>query len=439
MRKTIVVALREYQTAVKTKAFLLGLLMMPLMFGGGILAQALLRNNADITDKRVAIVDYTGRLFEAVDAAARARNENFIYDGEGESRKQTAPRYMLEKVDPGENDSQRMSAVLSERVRKKDILAFVIVEPTALNGGDNPAANAIRYHSQSPTYNQIQQWISGPLNERIQQLRLEEANLDPRIVRAATRRVGVGNLGLVEVDAAGNPIKAAETNMLANIFVPIGLMLLMFMIVMGTATPLMNTILEEKMQRIAEVLLGSVPPFQLMLGKLLGTVAVSLTIATVYLVGAFAALDWSGYSDYFPWHLLWWFVVFQTLAVLMFGSIFIAIGAAVTDFKEAQSMMTPVMLLMMAPMFVWFNVVQEPNSTIALAMSLFPPATPMLMVVRQAVPPGIPLWQPIAGIAVVLVATLVCVFAAGRVFRVGILMQGKGARVSELLRWAIRG
>jgi ABC-type Na+ efflux pump permease subunit len=123
----------------------------------------------------------------------------------------------------------------------------------------------------------------------------------------------------------------------------------------------------------------------------------------------------------------------------MFGSIFIAIGAAVTDIKEAQSMMTPVMLLMVCPMFVWFNVVQEPNSTIALTMSLIPPVTPMLMIVRQSVPPGVPIWQPLTGIALVIAATLVCVFAAGRIFRIGMLMQGKGAKISEMVRWAVRG
>src|SRR5262245_36813257 len=206
MRKTIVVALREYQSAVKTKAFLFGLLMMPIMFGGGSLVGILLRNNVDTRDKHVAIVDYTGQLFDAVNAAARVRNENLIYEGEGATRKQIQPRYIFEKVEPGANDSTRMSVVLSERVRKKEILAFVIIEHTALRPGDNSGRAAINYHSESPTYNQIQQWISGPLNERIQQLRLEAAQLDLRVVREATRRVGVGNLELVNVDAAGNPI-----------------------------------------------------------------------------------------------------------------------------------------------------------------------------------------------------------------------------------------
>jgi ABC-2 type transport system permease protein len=428
MRKTFIVALREYQAAVKTKAFLMGLLMMPIMFGGGIAVQALLRNNVDIRDKRVAVVDNTGQLFDALQSAAQVRNQGQIYEGEGAARKQIQPKYIFEKVESGTNDPSRMSLVLSERVRKKELFAFVIIEAATIN-----------YYSESPTYNQIQQWISGPLNERVQELRFQSAKLDPKLVREATRRVPVGNLGLASVDASGNPIRAEETNIAANIFVPIGLMILMFMMVMATAAPLLNSVLEEKMQRIAEVLLGSIPPFQLMLGKLLGSVAVSLTMVAVYLTGAFVALNRAGYGQYFPSHLLVWFVVFQVLAVVMFGSIFIAIGAAVSDLKEAQSMMTPVMLLLVLPMFVWFNVVREPNSSFALGASLFPTATPMLMVVRQAVPPGIPVWQPLLGIGAVLVTALLCVAAAGRVFRVAILMQGKGAKMGDMLRWAFRG
>ena len=439
MRKTIVVALRDYRAAVKTKAFLIGLLMMPLMFGGGILVQIVFRNNNDIRDKRIAVVDYTGQIFGTLTQASNIRNQTLIYEGEGAARKQIQPRYVIEKADPGTNDAAHMSLALSDRVRKKELFAFVIIERNVLIAGGNPAASAVHYHSASPTYDQIQQWIAGPVNERIQQMRLQAADLDARIVREATQRVLVGNLGLVKADAAGNPIQAEQSNVAANIFVPIGLMMLMFMVVMGSAAPLMNSVLEEKMHRIAEVLLSSIPPFQLMLGKLLGTVAVALTTGGVYLLGAYLALKRAGYVQYFPWDQVCWFVAFLALAVLMFGSIFIAIGASVTDMKEAQSMMTPVMLLLISPMFVWFNVVREPNSTMALAMSLIPPMTPMLMIVRQTVPPGVPIWQPLSGIVLVLTATTLCVFAAGRIFRVGMLMQGKGAKVSEMLRWAIRG
>src|SRR5215471_12078132 len=120
MRKAIVVALRDYQAAVRTKAFLIGLLMMPLMFGGGILVQVVFRNNSDVRDKRLAVVDYTGQLFDGLTRAADIRNQTLIYEGEGTARKQIQPRYILEKADPGTNDAAHMSLALSDRVRKKE-------------------------------------------------------------------------------------------------------------------------------------------------------------------------------------------------------------------------------------------------------------------------------------------------------------------------------
>jgi len=249
----------------------------------------------------------------------------------------------------------------------------------------------------------------------------------------------IANLGLVSLDEAGNVTEAKETNKIANMFVPMGLMMLMFMVVMVGAPPLMQSVLEEKMQRIAEVLLASIAPFPLMMGKLLGMVGVSLTIATVYLVGAYIGIHRAGYGHFFPVHVVWWFILYVSLAVLMFGSLFIAVGAAVSDLKESQSMIMPVMLVVVSPMFVWMNVVKEPSSTFSTVVSLIPPMTPTLMVLRQTVPPGVPLWQPVLGAVLVLLTTIVSVFVSGRIFRVGILMQGKGAKVSEMLRWVLRG
>jgi ABC-2 type transport system permease protein len=217
------------------------------------------------------------------------------------------------------------------------------------------------------------------------------------------------------------------------------LTMLMFLVVMVGATPLMQGIIEEKMQRIAEVLLGSVRPFELMMGKLLGMMAVSLTLAAVYLGGAYWVLAYYHYTEYLPGELLAWFLVYQVLAVLMYGSLFIAIGAACSDAKETQTLMIPVVMLITFPLFTLRHVIQEPNSGFALVASLFPFATPMLMVTRLGLPPGIPWWQPVLGMVGVLATTLLCVYAAGRIFRVGILMQGKGAKLHDLARWVFRG
>ncbi len=439
MRKIIVVAVREYQAAVRTKTFLISIIAMPVFMGGSIAMQTLMRDKVDTTDKKVAVLDHTGLLYPAVAEAASERNNSAIFKDEGEQRKKVRPRFLLEKAEATSEDPERIVFDFSERVRNEEIFAFVIIGPDVVEPGDDASLAGVAYHSNSPTYEDFERWVGRVLNTRVQELRFQAVNLEPEAVKRATQHVPLANLGLVSLDEEGRFTEAKATNRIANFFVPLGMMMLMFMIIIVAAQPLMQSVLEEKMQRIAEVLLGSVTPFQLMMGKLLGIVGVSLTMATIYLVGAYYAVHRAGYEQFFPIQLVWWFVVFQAMAVLLYGSLFAAIGAAVSDMKEAQNLLTPVMLVIIAPMFVWFNVVKEPMATSSVVMSLFPPATPMLMILRQAVPPGVPIWQPLLGIALVILTTVITVFVAGRVFRVGILMQGKGASVSEMLRWAIRG
>jgi ABC-2 type transport system permease protein len=201
----------------------------------------------------------------------------------------------------------------------------------------------------------------------------------------------------------------------------------------------MQGVVEEKMQRIAEMVLGSVRPFQLMMGKLLGLMGVSLTLSALYLGGAYWAANHYGVAELVSPGLIVWFLVFLSLAILMYGSRFIAVGAACSDIRDTQTMLWPVMLVACLPMFVWINVAREPASSFSTGISFFPFATPTLMIIRMAVPPGIGHLQPLLGVAVMFVTTVACVYIAGRVFRVGILMQGKGASLRDLGRWILRG
>ena len=99
--------------------------------------------------------------------------------------------------------------------------------------------------------------------------------------------------------------------------------------------------------------------------------------------------------------------------------------------------MTPVMLAVILPMLIWPVILKNPNGLLAVGLSLFPPATPMLMTLRLALQPGPPLWQPLLALVLTTATTLACVWAAGKVFRTGILMQGKSATFREMLRWVL--
>jgi ABC-2 type transport system permease protein len=479
MRKMLVIALREYHASVRTKAFIVSLVLMPVLMGGSILVQVLVTGMGDTEEKRFAVVDRSGgqffrslkpievlssqkiknvplpfeveRLKPAKDSADPSRRAGPRYlvrlraaapKGEATDQKpKTIATFLIESVAPGPNiDEQRYE--LSERVRRKELFGFAEIGPDVYKPPDpkfpsNPRA-VVRYQSDTPTYDAFPNWVKAMVDFGVKIERCKDKKVSLQDLDYIQKAVPVASQGLSEKDDEGN-ITDKPQNPVAAIFAPLGLMMLMFMIIMVGATPLIQGIVEEKMQRIAEVLLGSVRPFDLMMGKLLGMVGVSLTLAAVYLTGAYWAVHHFGYTEYLPWSLLGWFLLFQTVAVLMFGSLFIAIGAACTDTRETQTMVMPVMLLVVLPLMVWHNVIREPNSSFSLWLSLFPFATPMLMIARQAVPPGIPLWQPLVGTAVVLATTVLCVYAAGRIFRVGILMQGKGAKFKDLIRWVFRG
>jgi ABC-2 type transport system permease protein len=232
---------------------------------------------------------------------------------------------------------------------------------------------------------------------------------------------------------------AQVKNELADIFLPMGIMMLMFMVIFMAAQPMLESVLEEKSQRIAEVLLGSVSPFQLMSGKLIGTVSGSLTIFGIYSVGLYFISSNRGWLANIPMELLPWFIVYQALGVVFYASIFMAVGSSVSQLKEAQSMLLPVWLVLMIPMFVWLLIIRDPNGALARWLSLFPPCASTTMVLRLATGQTVPTWQIILSLLLLIVTTLAVIVIAGRIFRVGILWQGKVPRLGEVLRWALRG
>ena len=190
-------------------------------------------------------------------------------------------------------------------------------------------------------------------------------------------------LGLVARSRSGEFSKPRQTNMYESIFLPFGMMMLMFLTIFLAAQPMLESVLEEKSQRIAEVLLGSVNSLQLMAGKLLGGVGGSLTVVVVYAGGALAAAWYFDALHLVPLRIVPWFLAYKVLAVMMFGSLFTAVGAACNQLKEAQGMLMPIWLLMMFPLFVWLQVVRDPTGSFGTWLSFVPPATPLLMVLLR--------------------------------------------------------
>ncbi|MBI3409677.1 MAG: ABC transporter permease [Planctomycetes bacterium] len=444
MRKMWVIANREYQAAVRTKAFIIGLLIMPILMGGSVVLQILFKDVVDTKDKKFVLVDRVGysTIADVWKIGFDAHNAKETVNEEG---KQIGPRFVLETLAPTDRDTQNFE--LSEKVRSGEIVGFVeILGPDAYSPRNDeekrrPARPqiVIHYYTNRPTYQGFVKVADLIATDYLHAKLAKAHGLKAEEMRTLAQPVVTETKGLFKKDADGKIVEGSEGGQIASVMTPMTLMLLMFMIVLMSATPLMQGVVEEKMQRIAEVLLGSVQPFPLMLGKLVGMTGVSLTISAVYLGGAYWAANHYGFAENISLDLIVWFLVFQALAALMFGSLFIAIGAACTEMRETQNLMWPVMLLATFPMFLLTSVLREPNGPIVRGMSFFPFFTPSLMIARMATPPGLPWWEPALGIIGVLATTVFCVYAAGRIFRVGLLLQGKGAKLGEILRWVVKG
>ena len=428
MRRTLVVAASELDRAVRTKAFVVSVVLLPVLMVGSIAVQKLAEGQVDTRPRRFVVIDETGRLYEPLAEATRRRNA--LVQGK-------AGPFLPDAVSPDGHLPEDARLAISERIRAGELFALVEIPADALDPDAVPPPR-IRYYSDHPSYEDLRVWVELAVNEAVRAHRYREARLDPALVARLDRPVASDHLGLIARGAGGRVEPAARVDPLKSVGVPIVLMFMLFMVIMMSAPQLLNTVLEEKMSRVSEILLGSIRPFELMLGKLAGSAGVSLILAVLYLGGGIAVVTYLGKGDAVSPALVGTFFLFLVLAVFLFGSLFIAIGAAVTDLKDAQSLMTPVMLVAMIPMFTWTAVLKAPSSAFAVGMSLFPPAAPFLMMLRVSLHPGPPVWQVALAVVLTAATTVGFVYAAGRIFRVGLLLQGKSASLGQMVRWIFR-
>ena len=432
MNKMLLIASNEFSSFVRSKAFIISVLFAPAIMGVSVLIQKAANDHVDTTERRFAIIDATGQLADPLITAATTRNDTLAA---------TADREALGGAftpELAEGDSlPELRLELSERVRNGNLFAFIEIPANILR--TNAPPGAVRYYSDEPTYRNLPRWLEATLSAEIRDLRFAAANIDAAArqkFRQLDVSVKISAMELVERDSeSGKIADAQKVDKVRAFIVPIALMILMYIIVLTSTPNILNSVLEEKMSRISEVLLGSVSPMQLMLGKLIGCLWIAGILALLYLGSALGAAHYHGYGDAVPPAQLAWFAIYLLLAIFFFGSLFIAIGAACSDIKSAQAAMMPVMMLVIMPLMAFPIILKNPNGNVAVALSLFPPATPLLMTLRLALQPGPPLWQPILALVLTCGTTLGIVWAAGKVFRTGILMQGKSASLREMVRW----
>jgi len=437
LRKILLLARRDYIESVRTKAFIIGLVVAPLLFGGGGFVAAMINKKTDLRDRRIAVLDHTGLVAPFLLRAASEKNAREAYDKF--THAQTAPLYVLEDAapSPGDPDPQRLA--LSDRVRRRELFAFLEIWPPALHPGQETKKpeRSVAYYTNAGGIDLTRNWLREPLNRAVRSVQLAQLGVHASHFEDLMAPVAIDPLNLLVRDPQTGALEQAKKkDEIAEFATPFGMMMLLTMIVMVGTAPMLSGVTEDKNQRIFEMLLGLVTPMELMAGHVLAALGRSLTSSAFYIFSSLLVLQGMAMMGAAPLHLLPWFVVYVVAEVTMLASFAAALGAACNSPQDAQNLAVVLMVPIMIPFFVLMPVMRDPNGTLATVFSLLPPFTPMLMLLRQSMPVGVPAWQPWVGLAAMLLWTAGGTWVAARIFRVGILMQGQPPKLAEIFRWA---
>lgn len=401
---------REYLQRVRNKWFIFGTVGAPLMMAGFIVIPGYFAASSEREERAIVIVDATGVL------SARLVPE--LEDG----------GWSVERVEWASG----VQEALERRAEEGDIGGFVVLDDLTLASGEATFYTA----NQPSTVRRLM------LRSAVARAALEHSLEESGVDAAAMLRGGGLRVELLS-DAGSDSDDPRFAVAYIGAF-------LLYMVILLYAVAVMRATLEEKTSRIVEVIISSMEPWHLMLGKIVGVGAVSFTqmavwvgsgvlLATLGLPALMAArpeaLQLGRIDEILPGAgLLALFVGFFVFGFLMFSGLYAAVGAMCSTDEEAQQAQFPLAMLIIVPIVLVLPVIESPMTPMATWLSLFPLFTPILMWGRVA-GGGVPAWQIGLSFALMAVSVVVIAWVAGRIYKTGILMTGKRPTLPELWRW----
>jgi ABC-2 type transport system permease protein len=449
--KLFAVIKREYLQQVRTKAFWIATFLIPTLGLGLIFIQVALSRSL-VAKGRIGVVDLSGRLYDGIVAEYRAQPGDEEEAKSADARKEMLPDARTsEKASPAQKPKitqldlfkvdatpETLPAVrkrLNEDVQKERIKAYIVLTPQTLETG------AAEWRAQSVKAEVIlRQQIASYVSRAATKERLKDRGVDPKLYEAARLRVDLEPHEAKEIESG-----ESGKNVGMNLAISAVFFFLIYMSIFIYGAYIMRGVLEEKNNRIVEVIISSVRPTTLMLGKILGIGLVGLTQYAVWaalslavaLPGAAAVIGMGEGLPHIPVATIGAFVLFFLLGYFLYSSLYAALSAPFNTEQEAQQFVMIPGIILILTSTTWFFAFNQPNGTLATVLSFFPFTAPLMMFMRISVQTP-PLWQIATSVAL-LVATIVAVaWFAGRIYRVGILMYGKKPTLPEIFRWAMQ-
>lgn len=436
--KIWIVARREYLSRVQKKSFILVTLLTPIGIALFSVLLGIIMNAGGKNDQRVLIKDETGIIRQIA-----SENNKFAYDF-----------------------SDKDLAVL-----KEDYGAMgydVLVHVPALRDSATMRISASYFCKEKPSLTLLES-IESRLGDQIEIYRMRQSNIDQKLLDSFKAQISLEN-GAMDPNDPGSSAATGKLNIIIGTALGGIMGFMMYLVIFIYGSMVMRSVMEEKLSRIVEVMVSSVKPIHLMMGKLIGVggvgltqlalwavlIPIVLTIASAFLPGV-EPPDMTGMSqmpqvdqesfDGFTgqqvisaiFNLKWWlilpvFIIFFLGGYFIYSSLFAAMGSAINeDMGEGQQLMLPIVIVVLIAFYMLFPVLSNPNGSLAVFASLFPLFSPIIMPARLAFDP--PWWQIILSIVLMLATVWFFIWLTSRIYRVGILMYGKKATLKEMIKW----
>jgi ABC-2 type transport system permease protein len=438
MNKILAVIRREFVERVRTKAFIIGTILGPIFFGALAIIPGLLLSKQSV-GQRIAIVDGGSETFGARIETQLAAARKGGATGEA--------IYVPIRI----RATGRVQAVVDSLVphtglSKKEgesLDGLLIIDDGATVTGK------LRYYGKNVGSIADVKQLEVALTPLMISERLRAVGVDPAVAIKATTPVDLETRKITEGKLTNDT--GGSTFALAY-----GMGIILYMALVLYGTQVMTSIVEEKSNRIVEVLISSLTPFQMMLGKVIGVGMVSLLQLGIWAGAAYglsrnqgkimalfgqpgaASGGVASILPSMPPSLLLVFLVFFVLGFLFYSSAYAAIGSMCNTVQETQQAQTPIMVLTLTGWFSAFALLRDPTSTFARVASLIPPLAPFVVPVRYSIS-RTPLPEVLLAVATMILGLLLIVWITARIYRVGILMYGKRASFADIVRWVRTG
>lgn len=434
MNKIYLIIRREYLTRVRKKSFVVMTILGPLLIATMIILPALLSEWSEAEEKRVAVLDETGIFYEQFQDQENIRFYH-VYEG---------------------LDDEKENALY----KRNDLLLYIPMTELSL------PVHAELFSTRQPGLN-VTAYIRSVMKRTIENEKLKAQGIDPEMIKSAQADI---NLNTIRVEEDGAE-KRSFTEVEVGLAIVAGIMIYFFIFMFGAQV--LKGVMEEKSSRIVEVIISSVRPFQLMMGKIIGIAMVGLTqfLLWILLTGFILILFQAGFgADLSPGIqpiggqdqlqidqsasglsgnqlamitevigsinlpvMIMSFIFYFLGGYLLYSSLFAAIGGAVDHDSDTQQFMLPVSIPLVFSVIMSGVIVNQPDSSLALWLSMIPFTSPVIMMMR--IPFGVPVWEVYLSGSILVLGFVLTTWMAGKIYRTGILMYGQKVNYAVMWKW----